>query len=212
MNESTKKIGKASLALLIISTIWSFVGSILMFLDEYGYYKNVPYTYTSRGYVYEGYRHEWVSHSNPEAGIMPFFGFLLILVATILIGVSLKKNYKLAIGTIVLSFIALVLLISSRVVLEADSDESWAGYFCCCIPSGCLVFIPFILSIVYVAHRKKQENIDNGIYPKQNNNNMQSKQVVRDITKELLTLKELFDCGALTEEEFKAEKAKILKS
>jgi len=166
MNKVQKNICIASLILLIISTVWSFVGSVLMLLD---YRSGGYYSYHYSQYIYYHY-------NKPETGIMAFIGFVLLLVATILFCVSLRKRYKLAIGTIILTIFGEILLFASVIFVIKDSIHiSVMGYVTCCIPAGVIAFATTILSIVYVLSFKKQMIFGNGNEAGQNNKTNQNK-------------------------------------
>lgn len=176
-----KPLDIVALVFQILATAIALIGSILMFFDEERSYN---------GFYYR---------SHPESGIMPAFGFLLLLVALILLIVGIMKNKKLLIGSIILSYCAQVLLYASILLLY--SEETALGGYLTCVSAGCLVFVNCILMIISVAiDNTKKTQIDNVTKP------------INDETFYALlqSIKELLDCGAFTQEEFDNEKKKIM--
>ncbi|MBR1624262.1 MAG: SHOCT domain-containing protein [Clostridia bacterium] len=181
--EKYKGLRIAIIVLYALMLALVFAGTITMFFD-YNYYY---YSYHSYDY-----------YDNPEAGIMPLVGFILALVGFIFILCS-KKKPKLLIGTIVLLFVAEVIIGVSTIF--AHGYYGHIGYYVCC--SG--MSLNFVLMILIVVWFVLYEKIK-----RQPTTNAQQRGLRINIYDELRKLKELYDMGVLTQAEYEAEKAKIM--
>lgn len=129
--EKYKGLRIAIIVLYALMLALVFAGTITMFFDYYSYYSY----YSHYSYYYD----------NPEAGIMPLVGFILALVGFIFILCS-KKKPKLLIGTIVLLFVAEVIIGVS--IIFAHEDYGLIGYYVCCSGMS-LNFVLMILIVVW---------------------------------------------------------------
>ena len=174
--EKYKGLRIAIIVLYALMLALVFAGTITMFFDMYD------------SYYYD----------NPEAGIMPLVGFILALVGFIFILCS-KKKPKLLIGTIVLLFVAEVIIGVS--IFCVYGYYGLIGYYVCC--SG--MSLNFVLMILIVVWFVLYEKIKSQL-----TTNAQQRGSRTNIYDELRKLKELYDMGVFTQAEFEAEKAKIM--
>lgn len=203
MEKTIKSLRLAIIILCSIMLALVFAGTIMMFLDETYHYSSGYYSYYSGKYT-GGYSYY---EQNPEAGIMPLFGFLLALSGFICVLTSKKKPMVL-IGTIVLQFVAEILLGVS--IIFASGYNGFTGYYICNAGMG-LNFVVLVLSVIVMVLSLRK--------PKENNNQItkavpENASVQQDdnVTKfsELKKIKELYDMGAITDEEFTEMKKNIL--
>ena len=183
IKDKFKPIYIVTIVFYVISLILSFAGMVMMFLDHYGF------------------------HDNPEAGIMPLFGFLLLLIGLIVFAVATKKNKLVGIATIVLDFIAQLLLYLSVLLIALYAYVAWIGWYLCCT-SASLMVLAVLLEIIYIACSKAEETKQ-----KQANNVNNKKLNALDYNKcadLLLETYTLNTCGIISSEEYLIQCGKIL--
>jgi hypothetical protein len=185
-NKNLKAIWIATVVILTVSVALALAGSICMFLDEYATY--------SYGY----YSSERVYYQCPESGIMPLIGTVLALTGLVMFGISLKKNKKLSIGTIVLVIVGQILLFTS--IIYIHSGIGFIGWYVC-FSGALLMSVAVILCIVYMvlAFQKKST---------QNSQTYANKDisVFNKCADALVQIKVLKDEGILTDTEFETQK------
>ncbi|MBO4473104.1 MAG: SHOCT domain-containing protein [Clostridia bacterium] len=195
-NKIAKVIWIIALVLLISVILLGVASTVLMFFDEYTKttyaYSNIKYSY---GYIY-------TTVSNPESGIMPLFGVLAIIVAMILFIVARKKPLV-GIGTIVSVFIAQLLLTLSVLASERSYYALLGWTFG--IVAASIGSLVFFFSIVYIVVGKAPSK-------KQNNKSFISAANYSKMAQNLREIKDLYDSGIFSKEEFQAEKAAIFQA
>lgn len=173
-----------SIVLQALGTLLAFIGSVMMLCDKKYYAES--YTYKSSGYYV----------ATPESGALPFFGFLLLLAALILLIVGIRRNKRILIGSIVLNYFTIVVIIDAMFARGGNSKLAANGYILCLI-AGAIMFITNIFLITMV--------------PKKIRNNNVSKPLSDESFYTLLkSIRELLDMGALTQSEYNREKEKIM--
>ena len=206
-----------ALGLLIFALLLAVTGTVLMFMAEYeaisdteGYGFNYHYGYYDD---YDYYESDYYFEAAPWVGVMPFFGVLTMVAALVCLAVS-KKKMNASIGTIVTSAVAIDLLVFSVFLLSWDMNVlPIIGYFIC-VAAACILVFVFTLSLLYrifmgVATRpkkekagKKEEEGDGKKKRPLTPYNVRLEQAATVIKQ----LKELWDAGVLTEDEFRREK------
>ena len=174
--------------LLLIIVVLSIVSTIFMFSDFTGVkLKNVT---NNR------------SLSHPESGVMPLIATIALIGAVILL-ISAKKKPVRAIGTLVLVFVAQTLL-SLSVLASAGSYNALTGWTFGIIASS-IGFIVFVMTIVYVALAKNPLKQGPGTRA----------TICADLDRmaqNLKQIKDLYDGGIFSEDEFRSEKEALLRA
>ena len=193
MSLAQKVLWILSLVVTIIAVGLAAVGSFIMFGDNF----------MSGG----------ASIACREAGIMPLFGAVLLLIAAVLLILS-RKERKTVIGNWVALFVSQVLLSVSFVMIHGF--EGWLGYWFC-VSAASVASAGFVLSLIYgimslrALRKSGAETLVDG---KNGGVRYYKKDAFAEIFMQAAMLlkeaKGLLDIGAFTEEEFKTGKELIL--
>lgn len=208
MKNSTKPLRIVTIIFFCFALLFCIVGTVLSFCDK-ELLTQYKYPENSNGYVtpeiiyYDG-------EPNPIAGILPFFG-LLFCSAALLSMFFAQKNPKLLIGSAIgLELISILFLGFSAALIQGKLGIM--GYVFN-IVSICFGSIAWILSIVLLILNitgSKNTIIENIEPPTDTTNEQNEKKDIGIRFQELSILKELYESGALTEEEYTKEKEKVL--
>lgn len=182
-----KPIEIVSIVLQALGTLLAFIGSVMMLCDKKYYTEN--YSYKSSGYYV----------ATPESGFMPFFGFLLLFAALMLLIVGIRRNKRLLIGSIVMNYFTIVVIIDAMFARGGNSKVAANGYTLCLI-AGAIMFITNIFLITMVPKVPK----------KIQNNNVYKPLSDESFYTLLKSIRELLDMGVLTQSEYNREKEKIM--
>jgi len=198
-NKIAKVIWIIALVLLISVILLGVASTVLMFFDESTIKIS---TYNNTNYYSKGGYYQYTTVSQPESGIMPLFG-VAILVTALLFLVVARKKPLLGIGTIVSVFIAQLLLTLSVLASERSYYALLGWTFG--IVAASIGSLVFFFSIVYIVVGKAPSK-------RQNNMSFISAANYSKMAQNLREIKDLYDSGIFSKEEFQAEKASIFQA
>ena len=176
-----------ALILLVCTVALSIVSTVFMFSDV--------------GYKINGWNvKKYESH--PVSGVMPLVGTVALMGALLLLIFARKKPIR-AIGTLVLVFVAQLLLALS-VLVSAQSFYAMTGWVLGIVAAS-IGFIVFVMTIVYIVMAKNSSKQASG-------KSLRMSADLGRMAQNLKQIKDLYDSGIFSEEEFRSEKETLLRA
>ena len=180
-----KSLWMAAVVIQILAIALGLLGTIFLFLDEYSY----------SGYYYE----------NPIAGIMPLFGTFFTILGLIFLIVSKKGKKNLAIATMIFVIYTWLLYFYNTYILGGNYFGI-NGFNITVRVASPLLFLNFSVILAYLVVSKL--DFSSFVGTKKSLNTEEHTKRIEELSK----LKSLLDEQIITEEEFNAEKQKIMNS